>query len=140
MNKPLAFLALSLCSLLCQCVNPRSHPNHAMLFTERGGGSSNDITPLIQELDGQEVTPAETRSGILLQPGPHTVLASARKNVGRESVGRWLGGFGRKIGEKFDDLRSWRSEREIDFTAYAGRDYVLKAREGDSVRLWIEER
>ncbi|MBL9130529.1 MAG: hypothetical protein JNG86_04980 [Verrucomicrobiaceae bacterium] len=137
MNRHLTLLAITLCGLLCQCVNTRFHPNHALLMSERGSRSG--ATPLITAVDEREVTPEESRSGILLRPGPHTVAARVHKNVGRESAGRWLGRIGRKIGEKFDNLRAWNSEREIDFTAYAGRNYVLRASEGDSTRLWIEE-
>lgn len=139
MNKLFSLVALAACGLLCQCAGMRGHPNHAMVRSERAGSSQYDLQAVIKELDGREVTPGESRSGILLRPGPHMILASARREVGEEKGGRYLGSFGRKVGAFFDNLSSRRHDREIDFDARAGRDYILRARDGDPVRLWLDE-
>lgn len=126
---------------LSQCSTQKPGEGHAVLFAQSKGRAIENYSAyvVIKSVDGREAGIAEGRRGIVLAPGEHRVVVTARRDVGENTGGWILGLAGAAIGAAIDSSHSQLFHQTLTLTAVAGQRYVVKLRDnGRSYRFWIE--
>lgn len=127
--------------LLSHCSTKKPGEGHAVLIAQSKGRAFENYSAyvVIKSVDGRETGIADGRRGIIVTPGDHRVLVTARRDVGENTGGWILGLAGAAIGAAIDSSHSQWFEESLTFTAVAGQRYIAKLRDdGRSYRFWIE--